>query len=71
MARHFSPVIGHEEPGGFLQVSRPAVIPQSLPQFQAGVFICLGEGADIGKTLQKTGIISLYRLDTGLLQHDL
>ena len=53
------------------QVAHPAVVPQPLPQLVELIVRAVGKDFDVRERFQKTGVVALYRLYPGLLQHDL
>ena len=61
----------HDLAGRFLQIAGAVIVSQSFPQLQQTVFRHFRQRLHIRQFLQKSLIIRLHRLHTGLLEHDL
>ena len=61
----------HNLPGGFLEISCPAVIAQPLPQLHQLVLRSRRQILYRGKSVHELGKIPQHRRHAGLLQHDL
>ena len=53
-----------------MEAAYAAVIPESLPELQTGVFIRRCERRDVGKRRKKTMIVSYDCFHSCLLEHD-
>ena len=68
--RELSAEVGHDLFGGFVQVARPAVVAQALPECEYVVFGCGGEGGYGGKGGEEARVVAGHGGDLGLLEHD-
>ena len=67
---HLAAVLLQNDPRRLLQVARPAVIPEALPQLEEPILPAGGQIPNGGKLTHKSVEIGQHRLDAGLLQHD-
>ena len=66
-----APVLGRYLPRGLPKVSGPAVITQSRPERENLFLGRARQRIQRRESFKKTGVVRKYRLDLGLLQHDL
>ena len=56
---------------GLLQVAHAGIVAEALPELVQPVGVARGEGRNVRKLGEETGIVALHGLDARLLEHDL
>lgn len=63
-------VLGVEGLGEAVEIARPGVISEPLPEREDRLFGCVGKGGDIGKGLHPAHVVGDDGSDLGLLEHE-
>ena len=56
--------------GGLLEVARPAVVAESLPEFHEELVVAAREALDVGQCLEEARVVGDDGRGARLLQHD-